>query len=411
MAEQKAKIVIEAEDKASANIGKIQGTLNTLKNFIIGSKIFEFLKDTIKGSVAAAVEQEVALNKLDAVLKSTGNTVGLTRDQILDLNQQLSKSTGIADEVILSGQDMLLTFKNLKGDGFEAASKAVVDMDTVMTNGKSTAESMNGSAIRLGKALNDPIAGLSSLARVGVQFNDVQKAQITQMVKAGDVAGAQKIILKELESQFGGAAETIGNSFAGNLKKAQNRIEEVKEAIGTKLTPALAGMTASLATSAENLANMFNGAGSGASSFLKILTLNFDRALQVIDTMVYSVGTIGDVFKGIGLEAEYFYLKLKNLTSDHTKEIAENRRQIEKLNSVSDKEIEKIEKAHYKTRQGILKSFEVTHETATTKMTGATESSAKSQVAAVKKAEEEKQTAIWYTRAFKEQMNLMTVKF
>jgi phage-related minor tail protein len=53
----------------------------------------------------------------------------------------------------------------------------------------------SGSAIQLGKALNDPIKGVAALQKVGVSFTESQKEQIKTLVETGDTLGAQKIIL------------------------------------------------------------------------------------------------------------------------------------------------------------------------------------------------------------------------
>ena len=66
-------------------------------------------------------------------------------------------------------------------------------------------------------------------------FSDGQKKQIKAMVESGDVMGAQKVILKELNSEFGGtaaAASTAGEKF----KTAFGNLEEQ---IGTALLPAI----------------------------------------------------------------------------------------------------------------------------------------------------------------------------
>ena len=65
----------------------------------------------------------------------------------------------------------------------------------------------SGSAIQLGKALNDPIKGITALTRVGVTFTEQQKDQITTLVESGKTIDAQKIILGELQKEFGGSAE------------------------------------------------------------------------------------------------------------------------------------------------------------------------------------------------------------
>lgn len=333
MADAKAKIILEAEDNASEKIGKIQSSLNTLKNFIIGARIFEFLKDGIVSSVKAAQEQEVATTRLNTVLSSTKGVVGLTSEEILKLNTQLSLSSGIQDDSILTGQNMLLTFKNLKEDGFKAASKAMVDMDTAFTGGNSTAESMQGTAIRLGKALNDPIAGLGALSRVGVQFNEQQKDQITNMVKAGDTAGAQKIILKELESQFGGTAEAIGNTFTGKLKKAQVALNEMQEKIGGALIPVLGLFMESVQTTGGALSKAFSGGGVSFDSFLKIVTKGLAIITELIAADILIIKAFGDGFLTAADSAKIGMLKIKGVFSDTTKEIEEiDKRKNDRIN-------------------------------------------------------------------------------
>ena len=43
----------------------------------------------------------------------------------------------------------------------------------------------------VGKALNDPLKGLTALSKKGVAFSDSQKKMVAAMMKTGDVAGAQ----------------------------------------------------------------------------------------------------------------------------------------------------------------------------------------------------------------------------
>ena len=92
---------------------------------------------------------------------------------------------------------------NEAGDGaqvFDRATAAAADLSAAGFG------SMDGAAKMLGKALNDPEAGLTALGRAGVTFTDQQKEQIKTLVESGDTLGAQKIILGEVESQVGGTA-------------------------------------------------------------------------------------------------------------------------------------------------------------------------------------------------------------
>ena len=128
-------------------------------------------------------------------------------------------------------QAVLLTFTNIRGDRFEQATTAILDMSSALGT------SLQSAAIQVGKALNDPLKGVSALAEAGIQFTDQQKAQIKAMVETGDVAGAQAIILKELETQFGGVAEAMAKTPAGQWAQAMNALGDALEHVGQVLTP------------------------------------------------------------------------------------------------------------------------------------------------------------------------------
>jgi len=172
--------------------------------------------------VKSAVAQRVGLAKLSAVLKATGFASGLTTSQLDDQAQALSKLTGISKENINQTQAVLATFKNIKGDEFEKATEAILDMSVVLD------QDAKQGAIQLGKALNDPIKGITALSRVGVSFTEQQKEQIKTLAQSGQLQEAQAIILKELQTEFGGAAAAV-NEIDGGLANLQ---ESFKQAIG-----------------------------------------------------------------------------------------------------------------------------------------------------------------------------------
>jgi len=133
-------------------------------------------------------------------------------------------------------ENLLLTFTSIGKDVFPQALTTVNDMSQAL--GQDT----KSSAVQLGKALQDPIKGITALSRVGVNFTEGQKEAIAAMVKAGDVAGAQKIILKELGTEFGGSAEAAGKTFAGQMTIAKNQVSGLGSTIGSALLPALTGI-------------------------------------------------------------------------------------------------------------------------------------------------------------------------
>ena len=185
--------------------------------------------------VQAAEESQKVGKQTNAVIKSTGGVANVTADQVAKLAEKLSIKAGIDDELIQSGANVLLTFKNVRdevgkgNDIFTQATTAALDMSVALGTDLQT------NVIQVGKALQDPIAGLSSLRRVGVTFSDDQKAVIAKLVETGDVLGAQKIILQELTSEFGGSAEAQATA-SGKLQVAWDNL---KEKLGAELLPVM----------------------------------------------------------------------------------------------------------------------------------------------------------------------------
>ena len=222
-------------EKFNGTIGGLKGALGALA----GGTALGAVTAGLKFAITEAMEAERVMALTESTIKATGGAAGLTAKQVADMAGNLSQMTGIQDDVIQSGQNMLLTFKEIKGDQFERATVAMNDMAVAMNGGSVEGLDLKSTAIQLGKALNDPIKGVTALTKVGVSFTEAQKAAIKQMVEMNDTAGAQAIILAELESEFGGAAEAAGNTAAGNFAKLKNAVSELAEALGKELLPPL----------------------------------------------------------------------------------------------------------------------------------------------------------------------------
>jgi hypothetical protein len=184
-------------------------------------------------AVDQALETERAMRATEQVIKSTGGAAGLTAEEVAGLAGELSALSGVDDEVIQGAENVLLTFTSIGADVFPQATAAALDMSVALGTDLQSAVTM------IGKALQDPEKGISALAKVGVNFNDTAKETIKQMVEMNDVAGAQAFILKELNVEFGGMAEAMGNTATGKINKAKNAIDNLSASIGERLLPAL----------------------------------------------------------------------------------------------------------------------------------------------------------------------------
>jgi len=191
------------------------------------------LASVFKGFIEEAAESAKIGRLTDAVIKSTGGAAKLTAEQVGDLAGAISNKTAVDDEAIQGGANLLLTFTKVRNelgkgnDIFNQATQAAVDMSVALGT------DVSGASLQLGKALNDPIKGLSVLGKAGVSFTEDQKKQVKQLVATGDVLGAQKVILGELSTQFGGAAEAAADPMA----KLKVTLGNLAEEIGTAVLP------------------------------------------------------------------------------------------------------------------------------------------------------------------------------
>lgn len=181
-------------------------------------------------SLAAFADSEAAGAQLDAVLKSTGGAAGMTKDALTALATELQKTTAFEDDAVIKGESLLLTFTNIGKDVFPQATMTMLDMSQAL------GQDLSSSAIQLGKALNDPMQGMTALSRVGVSFTVEQKEQIKVLQESGDVMGAQKIILTELSKEFGGSAVAAADTLTGKWSQLKNEFGGMMEEIGNALT-------------------------------------------------------------------------------------------------------------------------------------------------------------------------------
>jgi len=246
-----------------AAVGKAAGIAGVALGAMVARSV---IKNTI--------EQEKAVAQLNAALKSTGRFTPEASQALQDHAAALQQVSTFGDEAVIKAQNLLLTFRNIGGEAFPRATQAVLDTATAMGT------DLKSAAIQLGKALNDPKTQLTALSRSGITFSEAQKEMIFAMVDANDTAGAQAIILKELEVQFGGSAKAARETLGGALDAVKNNFGDLLEVTGTGKD----GITGSLNELAAILADP------DVKSGFQDLAVG---ALDLLEVIVQLPGTIG----------------------------------------------------------------------------------------------------------------------
>ena len=251
--------------------GALSGFLGVAGGLAAVSAGTRLLSSSLKAfDVQAKAEAQVL-----TVLKSTAGAAGKTFEELKQQASALQKQTLFGDEETLKAQALLLTFKQIKGQTFDRSIQAVQDVATAM------GMDLKSASVQVGKALNDPATGLSMLTRVGITFFDKQKHAIKSLQETGDLAGAQAVILKELESQFQGSAEAAAKAGTGPFKQFKNALGDLQEEMdaglvgtlnrigtwGTDLLEKLAPLKQAFATLKSTLGGLFSNIWKVISQF------------------------------------------------------------------------------------------------------------------------------------------------
>jgi hypothetical protein len=211
-----------------ASFAKVGGVIKTM-----GIGLAAFAAASAVALAAAAIkinaigeEAKAGDRRLQSITKQMGlfgNKADDVSNRLLDFADNQERALGV--DSIVATQSKLMTFAELAksadkvGGAFDRATMAAVDMAAA---GFGTAE---GNAVQLGKALNDPIKGITSLTKSGITFTNAQKETIKAMVETGRAGQAQNLILKAIETQVGGTAAATATA-SGKITQSFNQIVE-----------------------------------------------------------------------------------------------------------------------------------------------------------------------------------------
>lgn len=249
-------------------------------------------------AVREATEAAAAMGQVEAALKSMGPVAGRTADQLKKAADSFeTQSLFEADEILTKVTANLLTFGKVSGDVFDRAQQAAINMSARL------GQDLQSSAIQVGKALNDPIKGVTALQRVGVSFTAAQKEQIKALVEGGQAAKAQGLILAELEKQFGGAAAAAQNTDPFN--KMTDAFKQMAEQVGTALLPVIPVFTDAIVS----LANAFSSLspetqkwviiGAAVAAALGPILIGVSGLISVIGLLLPAIVAIVPAFKAL----------------------------------------------------------------------------------------------------------------
>lgn len=288
------KVVLKSvfDDKGIQQAQKSFGTIGNSLKKVGGAVAAAFSVAAIANfagqAIKAAEAAQVANNRLDQIAKSMGifgSQTGAVTNRLKDFADEQMMIIGQDDELIKSTQAKLLTFKDLAatateaGGAFDRATLAAFDLAAA---GFGTAES---NAVQLGKALQDPIKGLTALTRSGVTFTNAEKDKIKALVASGKELEAQDMILKAIEAQVGGTSAATVTGF----QKIKLAFGEAQEVIGNALMPAFDKLVPVITSLAEKVAPIL-------ARVMESLAPIFITIVESLDPLLEALKPLFDVF-------------------------------------------------------------------------------------------------------------------
>lgn len=164
--------------------------------------------------------------RTEAVLRATGHAAGFTAGEIREMSEEIARTTLASTSGVEAAAAKLLTFRSIQTDVFSRALSLSQDLAELGFG------SVESGALQLGKALEDPLTGLTALSRIGVTFSAAQKEQIKQFVKMNELAKAQGVILDVLSSQVGGTGVAAAQGLTGAYDTLGQEVSEFQQNIG-----------------------------------------------------------------------------------------------------------------------------------------------------------------------------------
>jgi hypothetical protein len=236
VAKQNITLYIQAKTLMARTLRSVKSDLAKLGSF--GAGVGTFLR---RGFVLAAAgvatlaagfvysmklikEQEDADVRLDNVLSKVGDTIGYTRQELMDYAKQLQKTTTVSDETAQSIIAMLAATGKVSGAELKRATEAVIDT-VVMLDKADWKRTAKG----LAAALQDPAKAATALSQAGIELSETEELNIKRMVRLGRASEVTALMLKKLEDTYGGVARAQRRTISGGYAGLKNQISDAMQ--------------------------------------------------------------------------------------------------------------------------------------------------------------------------------------
>ncbi len=211
---------------------------------------------------------EDGTTSVTGAISQVGKGWSTTADDIATWANEIEADTEAAfdDKAIVASAATLIRYGKVSEDNLRPALEVMTDLAAKTGDTESA-------ATLLGKSLADPAKAAGKLARQGIILTKAQQKQIKAMVKAGDTAGAQTLLLDILSKTTEGAARASAGPYRDALNKLGDAGEDLRRSFAIGLLPVIEEVSDVLTTELakpETLETL-KGIGKGLAETLKTI--------------------------------------------------------------------------------------------------------------------------------------------
>lgn len=265
--------------QAAAGMGALrsgmEGLASELTKIAAGYVGIDALREVFTHTIDAIEDAQQASLQLNAAIRATGSAAGLTAEQIKTFSESMQSKTLFSTHEIEHAAAVLMTFKGISGAAFEQTLQYAADISSAF------GEDLQGTVLKLGRALEDPIRGTEALRRVGIQFTEEERNKVKALVESGDLMEAQGVILDKLKSKFAGTGEELNKGLLGSIggvKKAWSDLLASFDNPHNNLAPGLV----SLLSDVQNAMTVWRQAIAPRDD--ELVAANMEKVSQILES-------------------------------------------------------------------------------------------------------------------------------
>lgn len=274
----------QAGDRSTRSFQRLNSAFSRLKGLIAAAGITIGLNQIVD----ASKRQDLANRLLEQSFNNNEIASKATAESYKEQAAALQQMTNFGDEAIQEITALILRFQQInEPEILDRAIKSSLDMAEAL------GRDLKDAAGSVAKALADPAKRITELQRAGIAFNEQQVEQIKLLQANGKLFDAQKIVLGQLESQFGGTAEAARESLSGSLQSLGNVMGDLLEQVGE------GGLNDALAETATRLTDTVLGSESAAEALGEDLGTAIRLVTDLLITLSQNSGFAAASIAGI----------------------------------------------------------------------------------------------------------------